>query len=233
MVAELQIQGLVSQCDAGFCQYNHPMILPILQQFLPRPAGITEEQFYSCLSCYAADINLTAWSDVGFADALQQQIIDPARNADDLLTRMPHLTRMFTTISPAEMTEDPLFHPMADLDDVALPTMANQRIYCNGLSVFELPSGERVALDDTGSWPEFSNLPYAATVEQFSPDGQRVLVADNTEAIDKELADHNAELGFGDSGGCGCAVPGRRAPDGALAALALAAAAALLRRRAY
>jgi hypothetical protein len=215
------------------------MILPILQDYLPRPAGVTDEQFYSCLDCLNvapslcycnSEMNLAAWNEMEFITALEERIIQPARHADDLLASMPYLTRMFTTISPDEMTVDPMFYPAANLDEVSLPTTATQRIYCNGLTVFELPSGERVALEN-GSWPDFSNLPYAATVEQFSADGQRVLVADNIQAIDKELDQHNADLGLDDSGGCGCTVPGRRAPHGALAALGLAAAAALARRR--
>lgn len=230
VIQELGIEGLLS-CQNNFCQYFHPLILPILQNYLPRPAGRTEDEYYSCVNCFTAEADLTKWNAAAFAQDVDSRIVQPAQHAEDLLAKYTYLTRMFTLISPDEMTLDPIFREYADLPDVPLPTMATRQMRCDGSSIFELPDGEKVFIEANGTWPTFNEMSPAVEVDSYGTSGTAVLVADNSSKIDSQLEDYNAAHGFGDSG-CGCAVPGRRTPAGpALFALGAALAAIAVARR--
>ena len=119
VITLLQSQNLV-YCFAtgpttGSCQYSHPLIQPLLQQYLPAPTGVDESLFYADLVSYRTQINRAVWSAAGFAADFKARIVDPGVHARDLLGRWPFLTRLFSTISPAEMTVDPIFHARPDL----------------------------------------------------------------------------------------------------------------------
>ncbi len=224
---ELQVQGLAS-CSPGFCQYNHPLVEPILEEYLPRPAGVSGDDFYSCLSCYTDQIDQTAWDGVAFAAALQERIIAPGLHAQDIFARNPYLTRMFTTISADEMTMDPKFAEVAGLEDVAAPTFANRRTLCNGSNVMELPDGRMVAMPDANTWPQFDDesMPWVERLEEFEEDGTVRILTSHATDVDNELERNNARLGFrgpGSDSGCACSVPGANSSSsttpGALAAL--------------
>jgi hypothetical protein len=226
VIDELGLQGLVQCFSGASCQYSHPLILPILQKYLPRPAGISEEQFYGCLSCYQAEIDTTAWNGPAFAQELEDRIVVPGRHAADLIAQNPYLTRMFTLISPAEMSLDPEFHERADLPDVALPALATRRVLCDGRSVFLLPDGRQVALPPNATaWPAFDEtMPWASTVEEIPAEGDPIVLVDNRPKVVSELSQYNDEQGWPgeESSGCVCSVP-RVSTGGAAVLLALAA----------
>jgi hypothetical protein len=211
VVDELTIQQLAS-CGGGFCQFLHPLLAPLLETYLPRPAGLTADAFYSCLSCYADRIDLTAWNDAAFARDLDERIVQPAVHAEQLLRNQPYLTRMYTTISPAEMTADPEFIVRGDLANVSLPTLATQRVLCDGRRVFTLPDGRQVALPQSGTWPEFpADMPWVETVEELPVEGDPIVLVDNRLRISSGLDAHNEAQGWDvqTSRGCGCGVPRR------------------------
>jgi MYXO-CTERM domain-containing protein len=208
VVDVLQAQGLMS-CFGSGCAYNHPLLLPLLQKYLPVPAGVVEDEFYDCLSCFASLIDAAAWVPLAFAADLQARIIDPGAHANALLAQWPYLTRLYTTISPAEMTEDPIFYARSDLPPVALPSLATRRITCDGQSGMRLPDGRQVALAG-GGWPAFSSaMPWAEEITEYPPGEAPIVLVDNTDAIDAELAKHNAFYGWpppegsGGTGGTG------------------------------
>jgi hypothetical protein len=218
-MAELGLQGLMS-CSTNFCSYNHPLILPLLQEFLPRPTGVSDEQYYSCLAagtttgaspCAPPHGGLSGWVPAEFARALDERIFQPALHAADILRTHPYLSRLFTRISPFEMTLDPIFKAHAGLPPVALPGLAVNQVHCNGSSLMQLPTGELVALGSTGQWPAFGDMPSAALIEDFSSgSSQPALVGDNAPKIETALKAHNQANGLnGTSVGCGCDVPGR------------------------
>ena len=237
VVDELNVQQLTA-CGGGFCQYNHPMVLPLLQEYLPRPSGIAEDEFYSCLSCYEDRIDLQAWDGAAFAAAIQERIVGPGQHAMQLLQDNPYLTRMFTTISPSEMTVDPMFHERADMPDVMLPALATRRTLCDGFNVMILPDGREVAMPDANTWPTFDpvTMPAAETIIEYPAGGDEIVLVDNKKRIKTELARQNQELDWprGDTSGCACSVVGGP-NDGALPWLALAGVAGIgavrLRRR--
>ena len=202
-IDELSAQGLAS-CSGASCTFSHPLLLPLLNEFLPVPEGVDEGAFYSCLGCYSDVLDRTAWDGAegdipgrGFAEAFQERIIVPGRDANDLLDRYPYLTRMFTTISPAEMTEDPIFALGTGLGDVQALNVATQRLDSEGRSAFELGARRRIALGEDGTWPAFDELmPWADRIEEFSPAGEAIELVDNQTLVDILLDDWNAEQGY-------------------------------------
>jgi len=251
-------QGLVAcYSGGGFCNYMHPLILPLLREYLPAPAQLPantdagtppandpaaiEGYFYGCLSCFSSAINTNKWNGPAFASALASRIVDPARHADQLLANWPYLTRMFTTISPTEMTEDPEFQERDNLRTVTASGSGTLRVTCSGSRAMTLPDGRLVALTGQQTWPTFSErMPWAEKIEDLSVSGEPVVLVDNTERINNELLAWNQPQGWQgyradaisqntDSSGCGC----RTTPSssGSPAALALAGLAAAFRRR--
>lgn len=179
VVAELESQAL-ALCGGGTCTFYHPLLLPLLRQYLPAPAGVDELGFYSCLSCYPMDLNRAAWDGQAFARDFLERIITPGLHATQLLAKYAYLTRLFTEISPDEMTEDPLF---LERDD--LPSVANLRILPGtcGAPSDPILSQFNVTLDQNGMWPTFgADMPWALNITHYT-DASDALIADNTSTV--------------------------------------------------
>lgn len=215
VIDTLSAQGLVSCYDGGFettggsgteCAFDHPLLRGLLNTYLPVPDGLDEIEFYGCLTCFEAEIDLDAWGDgSAFATAMQERIIDPGAHASDLLATFPTLTRMYTTISPAEMTADPFFWANPDLPDVDLTNaIATRRVLCNGDAVWTLPDGREVYVPGDGPWPDFSDeMPYEEEVAETPRMGPPIVMVDNREIIATELRTHNCQYGWPGDGTCG------------------------------
>lgn len=230
VVNDLTYQGLMA-CSGDTCSYFHPLVLPLLREYLPAPSGVTEDAFYACLSCYQQQINTAAWNGVEFAAKMDERIVQPARHANDLVAQNPYLTRMFTTISPEEMTVDPEFHERADLPDVPALRQSSQRLRCDGTSVVTLPDGREVVLRDASTWPAFDDdMPWAEIVEDIPPSGDIITMVDNKVIIDHHLARFNSRQER-TSGWCVCATVSGGMTGTATLALALLALAGARRRR--
>jgi hypothetical protein len=201
--------------DTPYCASTHPLVVPLLRDFIPTPAMLTvndggsvltdptliEGHIYECPSCYASQIDMTRWDGPKFAAALSDRVINPSRHADSLLAQWPYLTRLFTTLSPAEMTEDPEFAVMPNLPTRPLPTLATRRITCAAGSGMTLPDMRSVALTPTASWPGFtSDMPWAEKIEEL-PAG--IVLVDNIARINELLKLWNDSRGWPPSSGTG------------------------------
>jgi hypothetical protein len=227
--AELTDQGL-ADCSSGECVFMHPMILPILEEFLPAPAGVNPARYYACPQCMTGGKS-PEWDAAGFARAVDERIVLPASHATSIAREHPYLTRLYTRISPDEMTLDPIFRPQPNLGDVALPGTATNRRMCNQATVMTLPTGEQVAMGKTGVWPKFNDMPYAARIEDFSTGAPKpTLVADNEPQIQSSLSASNEGFGYGDAG-CGCALANRGTPARGLTLLGAGLGVLVARRR--
>jgi MYXO-CTERM domain-containing protein len=228
-----------------------------LLEFLPPPQGVEAAEFYADVGAHAADIDVVKWDmGNGFAAGLLDRVITPGLHAEDLLQTWPYLTRMYTTISPKEMMEDPIFHVNASLPEVAAARTANNLLLCNGDSVVTLPDGDEFYIPNGGPWPAIPGEEWwAEEVQTVAIKGAPMTIVNNTAAIDKKRIDWNLAHGWpqvpGDTGipttggpdtdssgsdaggensdrGCGCrSDDANGAPGGGLAALGLLA----LRRR--
>ena len=210
----------------GACGFQHPLVPALVQQYLPVPDGLDPDTFYDCLSCYEEMIDLEAWDGDAFANDLEERIIAPGRRAVAALDSHPYLTRMYTTISPGEMTADPMFWQNPDLGDVTNINQAQMRVLCNNDRVWTLPDGREVYVKAGEPWPDFdgvdggianepSQMPFAERIAEVPERGGPMNLVDNTAVIDAKLRAYNLRNGYEGSdasGGCGCRLDHRGAP---------------------
>ncbi|MFO7563820.1 MAG: DUF2330 domain-containing protein [Enhygromyxa sp.] len=237
------------RCDlevSSTCRTLHPLIAPLLEQYVPVPAGVDPALYYDCMSCYEDLIDLAAWNADEFAQMLDDRIFKPGQNAAELVEQNPYLTRMYTTISPAEMNADPMFRSNATLPEVPALRQAQRRLLCDGGRIVTLPDGREVYFppNTPNIWPDFQDeMPWEEDVEQENNAENAPLVSlvDNTDEIDRLLAEHNDKNGYTPSAdelgnasvpGCGaCSIEPAGGLGGLAFGLASLAALGLLRRR--
>ncbi len=199
VIDELAVQGLMT-CGADICTPSHPLIGGLLERFVPRPVGVDPGEFYRCLECFELDSE--SWSGSEFAAELEERIIAPAEHAVDVLREHPYLTRLFTTMSPHEMTEDPLFHGNPTLPPVSNVFTATRVNTCEGPDYLEFADGSRLAIANDGSLP--TELPAALRVVETPDAGAPMPLVEAEEASDEARAAWNAEQGLVDDSGCNC-----------------------------
>ena len=185
---------------------NHPLIQPLLMEFIPPPDGLDPLVFWNNIEGYADQIDQDAWDDVAFADALASRIIEPGLHAVDLLDAWPQLTRTVTLISPEEMTEDPIFIETPDLEDVSNVKIAEGLDRCgeNG-SRYLVPWGQNplpVCMpEEYDNWPEILQQYPARRVFQVAPMGPMQVVENFTQDIVADWTAHQVEQGCKDPEG--------------------------------
>lgn len=185
-------QGVLT-CEA--CPVGHPLADGLVRQFLTPPADVDAEAFWACPSCDPFALERASFDDVGFVEAFRQRIIDPAIHAEELFVRWPFLTRMFTTISPEEMLEDPTF--VANPDAMPESTLTRTGLlatWCDGTRMYRLPDSRIVALPQP-AWPMFPRMPPHERIERWSSAGAPMVVVDRRDEIDGFLHDWNAYNG--------------------------------------
>ncbi|MFO7563024.1 MAG: DUF2330 domain-containing protein [Enhygromyxa sp.] len=191
---------------------SHPLIRALLLEFIPPPEGLNPQVFWNDIEAYADQIDLEAWDDLAFAAALLERIIEPGLHAVELLETWPKLTRLHTTISPAEMTYDPMFVANADLPEVDNARVSTvEQVLCGGDRVFHVGLEGRdtpVCVPEGESWPAWEDMPLALRVEQIPSMGPPQVLTDNSEAILAALDSQQAGVeclaeggGTGDTGG--------------------------------
>lgn len=245
VMSELRRQGLVTCAPGSGCESTHPLLGPLLERYLPVPEGVAASRFYECPGCYSDQIDPEAWDGTGFAAEFSERIVEPGRHARQLVESAPYLTRLLTTISPEEMTEDPMFaeDSSGEAPDVSPARNATMTRLCDGRQEVALADGRIVYLDnDNGSWPDFQTLlPAAERVTRQEDDESVVLLADEAETIEQGLEQWNdsqpplqsPRRGNGSSNdgfGCGCAIPSQAASPAYWLAAALALLVARRRR---
>ena len=230
VVEELSDQTLMA-CLNDTCNFFHPQIRALLERFLPAPDGMDPEQFWSCLSCYEGLIDADAWDPTAFAAALDEQIVGPGDHAVEMLADATYLTRLYTVLSPHEMTEDPLFHVVRGVGNVDTLFDATRVNDCDGgPTVFELPDGRSVALTEGGTMPDLE-LPVAARIERIPAMGPAQVEVDNEPEIDAALDAYNRTRLTGPSPSCTVRRGDSGRTEGVLGVLAVFVIAGLHRRR--
>src|SRR5262249_54037071 len=86
----------------------------LLREFIPEPQSLKDQhveerafynnirQYQSALAGFKVDID-------GFIAALDERVVMPLKAAQAMIDARPYLTRLYSTVSPDEMTRDPLF----------------------------------------------------------------------------------------------------------------------------
>jgi hypothetical protein len=164
---------------------------------------------------------------------LEARIVKPLQDLQSLFDSSAWLTRLYMTVSLADMTVDPMFGFNPQLPAVSNAQTARlhvecapDRYYFQAPTRIELPDGG-VLRSIGGSWPEAASaLPANVVIRQHGTTGQGSVLQDNTAAIDQVLE-------YPDGGSCGIAI----APRGShgllpsVVSLALGALVAERRRR--
>lgn len=198
-VADLLLeQGLVGYDPAGECAGLHPLVEGMVAQFLPTPEEVPLSMLCEKLGSFVDAVDPMAWDGLQFAAQMQERIVDPGLRANELLDTWPVLTRLYTTLSPHEMTMDPMFHPVPEQPEQPVLTQLGARnSFCDGDVSFSLPDGRLVAMDGFGAWPEIApdQMPWAQTVEYLPAAGAPVVEVDHRPLIDSLLEAWNAEHG--------------------------------------
>ena len=222
----LNNNGYTTVVQNGFFQPTYPpQVLNVLSRHLPVPTrlaadfasrGISDSEYYLNFSYYInrfsqdrpdlfVDLDL-AFDSNELADDLNERIVEPTRVAGATFTDNSYLTRLFTTLSPDEMTKDPVFSFNPDLPDVNNEHSAEITYYCDQISnpnqqntpatlvteagfVIHYPDGVSESTEE-----DIEALPASASIEMLREQGEPIVIRDNTMEISDKLPQ--------DAGGC-------------------------------
>jgi hypothetical protein len=137
------------------------------------------------------------------AREVHEKIVKPAREAQALLDKYEWLTRLYTTLSPQDMSKDPVFSFNPSLPTVPREHTATMEVNC-GLSGDQFTSPARLVTEQgwVTRFPEgrvnppeetrFAGTPSALRIETLGEEGLPKVLTDNSSPISKV-------------NGCGCA----------------------------
>lgn len=163
---------------------------------------------------------------------IEARIVKPLQDLQSLFDSSAWVTRLYTTVSPLDMTVDPEFGFNPRLPAVSNAQTARLRVDCADHWYFDAPT--RIVLPNGGAlrsvggrWPAAASaLPANAVIRQHGTTGRGRVIQDNTDQIDQVLE-------YPSGGFCDIArapSEGRRLPH-AIVTLASLAALVVERRR--
>ena len=145
---KLFVEALVNRGFNGDSQ-----LLGILMRHIPPPDPSFPQDFYNCLAngtwCNSYDDYLAtlAFDPDALATDLTTQVIAPRQESNALIERHPYLTRLFTTMSAEDMTEDPVFVLRDDMPTVNNVHRATLVTECSS-AYFEHEAPQRLVMAD-------------------------------------------------------------------------------------
>jgi hypothetical protein len=95
--------------DLGYT--GDSILLELLERHLRPPDGVDATAYYNCLTTGSTSScgEPLLYDPAALADAIEREIREPRARAQEMVDRHPHLTRLYTEMSAAEMTLDPIF----------------------------------------------------------------------------------------------------------------------------
>jgi hypothetical protein len=192
--------------------------------------GVNFEDFKACPGCYSSRVT---FSPTQLFQAIETDVIEPLRSVQEMIDRAPYTTRLYTTMSAAEMTVDPVFLFNPDLPELSNVHQAERVIECDGDFYnfqapwrIDFPQGSTIrgTADSVGNWPDAVNeQPANLRVLSLTTSGEGAVLTDNSEVINGLLATYNEgvpggdaarvpESSYGSNGGCSLSTGQRPAP---------------------
>jgi MYXO-CTERM domain-containing protein len=172
----------------------------VVRQHVTLPPDVTLADVQDCPECYGDQLEAAP----DFVTALERDVIEPAQVVQKLLDQHPYVTRLYSTLSAAEMTVDPLFTYNPDLAPVDNVHAADRIIECSrGYYEFdapwriELPQGGvvRGGPDDFGSWPAaFDDQPANRRILRQGETGSGQVLEDHGDAIDADIMTYSSTV---------------------------------------
>lgn len=212
----------------------------VIRDNMTLPAGITADEVAMCPACY--DNTVVVDNPAQALLDIEANVIEPVQQTNEWMMSRPYFTRMYTTMSAHEMTEDPVFGFNPELTEVDNIHTATRIIECNLLTTMAdapwrvaLPQGHVVR--GTGSvWPySVDDMPATHEIVQHGRQGQGEIIESNHDTISDVLELGCAQgsctgAGLVDQQSCTCTAPSTQ--TGAWAgAFALGALMLVSRRR--
>jgi hypothetical protein len=178
----------------------------VLSRHLVLPAGVTVEQLLASPRCYfqryrmpgafycegrpvpAQTITFGGFDRLAFLGDLEKLVMQPLENTVQLFADQRYVTRLYTTMSPRDMTLDPEFDLNGQLADVNNGHSVTLRYLdtCpgnpSGRWEATLESGQKVSGRDS-TWPlsvQAQTMPVNLRILQLSATGMGQVVKDNT-----------------------------------------------------
>ena len=197
-------------------------LMGAFEAHVPVPDGATLRDFLNCPWCFDVPVPALPGLDAQpFLQTVETEVVAPVRIAESIIAEQPRLTRLYTTLSPEEMTVDPSFDFNPDLGDVDHVHRATaRRNHCDLPFRVTLEDGRQFDAPSLSEWPVQSG-PANARVLRAGLEGASEVVRDNTS---------DPEFGSRVGAGSGCSTPGPA--GGSLVPVLLASLAALGARRA-
>ena len=180
---------------------------------------LTADEFYFRYRDYRSDYpDIVEAAHEGFdpaalTDLLDERIVVPTLAAGQLFRDYEYLTRLFTTLSPEEMTKDPVFSFNPDLPEVSNRHTATVEVLecgsgnfpdTNGPAILTTEQGRRVylpgGLGDSG-WLN-TPMPASLRIEMLREEGAPSVVTDNEATIADSIDENHAVPPKADDGGC-------------------------------
>lgn len=184
-----------------------PTLKSIVLAAIPFPTGLkgttNEDQFLAQLRYYLGEYRTrnpalftgyqTNFVPAALAGEIFEKVVKPAREAGALFKQYPTLTRLYTTLSPQDMTRDPVFSYNPTLPEVSRDHTATYEVNC-GIAGSQFTSPGRLITEQgwsikypngRGSAPERSLAqgPAALRVETLAEEGAPIVDLDNTVPI--------------------------------------------------
>ncbi len=205
-------------------------VTDVLTRNLQLPPGVTVDQVIASPACHFQQyrmpdafycegkplpplIDLTGFDRVRFLMDVEALVIGPMEKTVQLFKDQPYLTRLYTTMSPRDMTLDPEFNlnqALKDVSNVHSLSLEYQEGCAGDVSgrwEATLQSGQKVRGRGT-DWPfpvKSSRMPANLRVTQLGINGPGRVVQDNADAISKLLAAAPAPKEASGGGGCSLA----------------------------
>lgn len=203
---------------------NRPELGAILQRHVDeaelRARGIAAQSFGRCPLCFAFQLTTLAYDPTAAAEEIEARILVPDRAAQALLDRASYLTRLYTQLSPEDMTLDPTFEFVPNLPEVSNVRRARVVEKCDGRrSTFHvtLEDGTEYDTDASGNpLPANMNLPANIRIEDIQ---RGTVLRDNGPMIRERLAIPGPQRHAADHG-CGCTAPASNASSAGAAGVA-------------
>ena len=243
-----EVEALVNRLQAqGLTQ--HPEVAAILTASIGvdrlQAAGISPTQFASCPGCWSFRLQGVEIDGAAVAAAIWARVVEPLSALQDMFDRYTYATRLFTLISPEEMTVDPEFAFRESLPQVSNNHSAIITRDCTGgvdiseapLEVYVQDTEQTLFLGPTGAErAALDALPAAAVVEQLAQgltiEDRRAEIAAALEVQEETMRPYQPGGPGGQAVSDGCDCRGARSGESTLAfALLLSTLFALRRRR--
>ncbi len=178
-------------------------LLAILLRQLPMPdvlvaRGVTPLDYYGNYDLYQQQLakqdggapTAPTFDPIVCGSEIDMRIVQPTKRTQALFSEHPYLTRLYTALSPIDMTDDPVFSENPDLPEVSLEHNATVTIPCKGSSWIRSDRGFE------SQYPRFGvSLPASERIEILRESGTPELVTNNRDDIKTLLG----PVSYGDS----------------------------------